>query len=393
MKNLKPIERELSTSDSSFLWLTGVLDRMPVSNPSFLERHQGRGLWEVFTEMMHDPHVQSVFRSRRAGVAGRRWEVTPAEDSSKAKKIAGFVAETLTAIPNFEHALAHLLKAIPYGHAVAEIMWRIDHDAVRIQALRTRRSERFLLTEDSSLKLVDSESGETKALPFRKFICHRHEPQDDVPFASPLLVSIYWPWFFKKHGQAFWMVLAEKFGVPSVIGRYPAHFTDADVRNLVTALTNLQQDSVAAVPADTKVSVESIQVGEKGSFFRELLDFMNSEISKTVLGGTLTQEVGKVGSYAAARTHQEVREDIITADARLLQTTINSTLIRWLVDFNYGPDVPAPQFVIDYLPSRGTPEFAQVLKTLAEMGYKVPERFIAETFGLPEAAAEQQVEE
>ena len=387
MKNLRPVQKELSASGGSLLWLTNVLDRMPVSTPQFLERHEGRGLWDVFEEMMHDAHIQSSFRSRRAGVAGRSWEIVAADDSRKAQKIAEFVKKTLAAIPNFEHALAHLLKAIPYGHSVAEIMWRIDPDAVRVDALRTRRPERFLLEKNAELKLLDSQTGQTKDLPDRKFICHRNEPQDDVPYANPLLLSLYWPWYFKKHAQAFWMVLAEKFGIPSVIGRYPAHFTDADVRNLVTALVNLQQDSVAAVPQETKVELESIQVGEKGSFFRELLDFMNAEISKTVLGGTLTQEVGKVGSYAAAKTHQEVRQEIIAADARLLHTTMNSTLIRWLTDFNYGPAVPAPQFVIDYLPPRGTPEFAQVLKTLSEMGYRVPERFIAETFGLPEEEA------
>lgn len=383
--NLKPTQKEIAAGTGfSTTWFTAVLNRMPVSTPSFLERHQGRGLWDVFDEMMHDPHVQSCFRSRRAGLAGKTWDIVPGEDSAKARKIAEFVRKTLTSIPNFEHVLAHLLKAIPYGHSVAEIMWRIDPDAVRVDELRTRRAERFVLEKNAELRLIDTETGQTSKLPCRKFVCHRHEPQDDEPYSSPLLMSIYWPWYFKKYASAFWMVLAEKFGVPSVIGRYPAHFTDADVRNLVTALTNLQQDSVAAIPADTKVELESIQVGEKGSFFRELLDFMNAEISKTVLGGTLTQEVGRIGSYAAARTHQEVRQEIMAADARLLQTTLNSTLVRWLADFNYGPKVEAPQFVIDFLPPRGTPEFAQILKTLAEMGYKVPERFIAETFGLPE---------
>lgn len=389
MKNLKPISKELAAQGDSTLWFGSILSRMPVSTPSFLERHEGRSLWEVFEEMMQDPHIQSTFRSRRAGVAGRRWEISPSDEDQKAVKIATFVRKTITAIPNFEHTLAHLLKACAYGQSVAEVMWRIDPDAVRVEALRTRRPERFALEASGGLKLRDSETGEAKLLPDRKFICHRADPQDDEPYATPLLLALYWPWYFKKHGAAFWMVLAEKFGIPSVIGRYPAHFTDADVRNLVTALTNLQQDSVAAVPQDTQVAIESIQVGEKGSFFRELLDFMNGEISKTVLGGTLTQEVGDVGSYAAARTHQEVRQEIIAADARLLQTTLNSTLVRWLVDFNYGPEVAAPRFVVDYMPARGTPEFAQVLKTLSEMGYKVPDKFIAETFGLPEEETEE----
>lgn len=385
MKKLKPIEKELAVSGIASTWFGNILTSMPVSSTSFLERREGRDIWLIFEEMMEDSHIQSAFASRRAGVSGRRWDVTAFDESARSRKVADFVRQTLARIPNFEHALGHLLKAVPYGHSVLEIMWRIDPDAVRVDALRTRRPERFTLLENSGLRLVDDSQGMERSLPARKFVCHRHEPQDDIPFAKPLLLSLYWPWYFKKNGQAFWMVLAEKFGIPSVIGRYPSHFTDADVKNLASALINLQQDSVAAVPQETQVEVESVQVGEKGSFFRELLDFMNAEVSKTVLGGTLTQEVGDVGSYAAAKTHQEVRQEIIAADARLLQTTVNSTLVRWLVDFNYGPDVEAPSFVVDYLPPRGTPEFAQVLKTLSDMGYKVPEHFIAETFGLPES--------
>ena len=46
---------------------------------------------------------------------------------------------------------------------------------------------------------------------------------------------------------------------------------------------------------------------------------MNSEISKAVLGQTLTTEIGSTGSYAAANTHMAVRQDIIDADKNLLR--------------------------------------------------------------------------
>jgi phage gp29-like protein len=359
--------------------IESILRILPTATPKIIEGHRGRGKWEkggkweLFDEMMHDAHIQSVFRSRRAGVAGRVWDVVAADSSSKSHKIAEFIRKTLSAVPNFEYVLAHLLKAIPYGHSVAEIMWRIDGDAIRVDAVRTRRPERFILAANDEISLVDADTGQSEELPRRKFICHRHDPQDDAPFANPLLLSLYWPWYFKKHAQQFWAVFTKQFGIPPTIGRYPAHFTDADICKLVAAVINLQ-----------KVELQQIQVGEKGSFFRELLDFMNAEISKTVLGGTLTQEIGSAGSYAAARTHQEVSQEIIESDARLLQTTVNATLVRWLVDFNYGPQIQAPRFVVDCLPSRGTAEFAQTLKTLSEMGYKVPEQFISETFELPE---------
>jgi len=396
-----PLTREFGMPQTRSGRLTGlfysILNEMPVSIPGFWERHPGKNFWDIADEMMTDPHIQSVFRSRRAGVAGRPWEVIPAKpkfgressyNETQAKEIAVFVQALLAQIPLFAQAIRHLLKAVPYGHSVAEIMWRIDADEVRIEKLKTRRTQRFTLGDDNVLRLLDSKSGQAKDLPDRKFVCHKHDPQDDIPYATPLLVSCYWPWFFKKHGQSFWMIVGEKFGVPSVIGKYPAHFTDEDVKMYVRALITLQQDSVAAVPDGTEIDTKlaDVTVGERGSFFRELLDFMNGEISKTVLGGTLTQEVGKVGSYAASQTHLEVRQDIIDADAELLQGTLDATLISWLVDFNYGVDVTQelrPSFVIKTAPNRGTPEFAQTLKTLADAGLDIPKSFVREAFGIP----------
>lgn len=374
-------------------FFSATLQNMPVATPEFFERHAGKNFWDIAEEMTHDPHIQSVFRSRRAGVAGRNWEIVAGEDSTKGQEVAERIKSILASVPNFEHTLAHLLKAIPYGHSVIEILWRIEADRIGVEALRTRRADRFTLGSQNTLQLLNPDTGQPQGLPDRKFICHRHDPQDDAPFASPLLFSLYWAWYFKKHAHGFWMIIAEKFGVPTIIGKYPAHFTDEDISALIKALVNLQQDSVAAVPVDTQIDTQlaKVSVGEKGNFFRELLDFCNAEISKAVLGGTLTQEVGEKGSYAAAQTHLEVRHEIIASDARLLQTTINSTLLRWLTDFNYGPDVPAPLFRIDYKLTRGTPEFAATLKTLADMGVQIPERFVHEAFGIPEPEEDEEI--
>jgi hypothetical protein len=46
----------------------------------------------------------------------------------------------------------------------------------------------------------------------------------------------------------------------------------------------------------------------------KLIDKMNAEISKAILGQTLTTEIGATGSYAASNTHMAVRQDIIDAD-------------------------------------------------------------------------------
>jgi phage gp29-like protein len=74
----------------------------------------------------------------------------------------------------------------------------------------------------------------------------------------------------------------------------------------------------------------------------------NNEISKAVLGQTLTTEIGERGSYAAAAAHNVIREDIAAADRRRISAAFNR-LAAVYTFYNFGPDVAAPlfQFVKD----------------------------------------------
>ena len=59
--------------------------------------------------------------------------------------------------------------------------------------------------------------------------------------------------------------------------------------------------------------------------------------------------MGDKGSYAAGLVHDGVRMDIVRADARALERTVNRDLIRPLVRFNFGPDANLPRlrFIMD----------------------------------------------
>lgn len=339
-------------------------------------------------EIMQDADIKSTMQSRLSAVPGKPWEILPADDSPEAGSLADEVKAILLQCKPLKSALKHLLKAIPYGHGVVEVVWQQRDDGTWVpHDLKLRRHNRFALSEDGSRILVqDSQDAVAKPVSDYKIIYHRNEPQDDYPFEQALLLTLFWPWFAKTNAWQFWMVVAEKWGIPSVLGKYPPHFTDTDVAQFFNALRTLQQDSVTAAPEGASIEILKGEPGEKGVFFRELLEFCEKQIAKAVLGGTLTQEVQQVGSYAASKTHMEVRQDIIEEDAELLQGTIDKTLIRWLVLFNYGEDAAAklcPGIKFNITPGRGDKDFAETLNTLYGQGVRPPAKFYIDTFGLP----------
>jgi phage gp29-like protein len=62
-----------------------------------------------------------------------------------------------------------------------------------------------------------------------------------------------------------------------------------------------------------------------------------------VLGQTLTTEIGDKGSYAAANTHNLVREDLAASDRRRISELFNKLSVVWTL-YNFGADVTPPKF-------------------------------------------------
>jgi phage gp29-like protein len=63
-----------------------------------------------------------------------------------------------------------------------------------------------------------------------------------------------------------------------------------------------------------------------------MIKFCNSEISKVILSQTLTSDVS-TGSYAASKTHNEIRKDVIKKDVKLIEKTMNR-IIRMFYEVN-----------------------------------------------------------
>ncbi len=146
---------------------------------------------------------------------------------------------------------------------------------------------------------------------------------------------LFWPVFFKRNGLAFWAAFAERYGGPTVLGKYPS-FMEADkVEALLASVSDMSQKTAIVAPIETEIQL--LEAAKTGSIdtYERLLRYMDEEISKAVLGETLTTSIGDKGSYAASQTHNGVRMELIKSDADLLSATLNATLMTWLAEFHF----------------------------------------------------------
>jgi SPP1 gp7 family putative phage head morphogenesis protein len=223
---------------------------------------------------------------------------------------------------------------------------------------------------------------EGEEVPDRKFIVFTYGSSDN-PYGKGLGQKLWWPVWFKKHGIKYWVVFAEKFGSPTTQGKYPPGTPKEQQDDLLEMLEAIQQESGIIYPENMDVSL--IEASRKASTdtYEQLCQFMDMQISKAVLGQTATTEgtPGKLGSEAA---REEVRQDILKADADVLCELLNNTLIPWIVDYNF-PDVhDYPEIWIHTEPEEDLQPLAERDKIIVkEIGLPVGQQYFYDTYNIP----------
>lgn len=350
---------------------------------------------ELFEEMEEkDTHLFSILQTRKNSVLGLDWEVMPYSDEREDIKVADLVRGAFE-FEGLEDALLDLLDAIGKGFAVTEIMWRIDErKKAVVQQLKWVHQKRFRFGDLDELRLLTEEDmARGMELPENKFVVHRYKARSGHPSRAGVLRVCAWMYLFKNYSIKDWAGFAEVFGMPIRVGKYDTSTSSEDREALLQAVVQLGSDAAGIISKSTEIEfIESVKRAD--NIYEALAEFCNREMSKAVLGQTLTTDVGSTGSYAASKTHNEVRQDLKEADCKALAETLRKHLIKPLVMFN----VPAadldrlPWMRFKYEPPEDLETASRIYKTVVtEMGLPVAKDHVYEKFGIPKPGRDEEL--
>ncbi|MGD9642786.1 MAG: DUF935 domain-containing protein [Elusimicrobiales bacterium] len=349
---------------------------LALPNPDPILKRMGKDI-SAYTDLLSDDHVGACADSRAAGVLSLNWAV---DNGKAAGRAAAFCQDMLKAL-DMPRLMAEILSAPPFGYAVLEIVWQLGADNL-VRAAKVSKKPCTWFCYDGYEKLMfrskDNPMGEV--LPDRKFLQATHKASYENPYGFPVLSRAFWPATFKKGGLKFWAMFIEKYGMPHVIGKTPRGTGDTEVRDLLYKLENMVQDAIAVIPDDASVEIKDYAAsGGTVDAYERFLGYCEKSISKAILGQTLTTDVGDKGSYAAAKTHMEVRGDIVEGDKKIVERTIQQ-LLNWTCEFNF-PGEPAPVFSL-YAPEDVDMDQAQRDEVLSRIGVRFTPVYIQREYNL-----------
>lgn len=341
---------------------------------------------ELFEEIEEkDSHIFSQLQTRKLAVTGLDWTIQPAGDGERDKLVADMVEKWIRKIPRFNEVMLDILDAIGKGISVSEIRWGISRDGYNVvNGIEWVHPKKLMWDyETDELKICTTDYPEGISLPENKFVLHQYKAKSGHPSRAGILRVAAWMYLFKNYDLKDWVTFCEVFGMPLRLGKYNAAASEEDKRSLAEAIINLGTDAAGIIPDTASIDFIESNKTSSAEIYENLARYCDEQISKAVLGQTLTSDSG--GSYAQGKVHADVRHDLTVADAVSLDETIDEYIIKPLVYFNFGADTECPRFQHDCRDPEDLKETAEIYKTLSvDMGVRIPEKHIYKKFAIPE---------
>lgn len=335
-----------------------------------------------------DAHYFSVLGTRKRAVESIDVVIEAASDDAHDVKLADEVRE-LFALESVHASRADLLDGLGKSYSACEIMWDRSERQWRPIALTHCDPRWFVFDRETGRELRLRDAQDTfngVSLPPFKFVVHQPRLKSGLPIRNGLARIAAFSWLCKAYALKDWLAFAEVFGMPVRVGRWGANASDADKRALRRAVANIGTDAAAVMPDSMRIEfIETANRSGGGDLFERLCSYLDRQISKLVLGQTMTTDAQSAGLGSNnASVHNEVRADIRDGDSGQLASTYQRDLVRPYIDLNHGPQKRYPKVVIRRRKREDMQQLASALASLVPLGLEVEQSVIRDRLGLPD---------
>jgi phage gp29-like protein len=129
------------------------------------------------------------------------------------------------------------------------------------------------------------------------------------------------------------------------------------------------------------MEIELLQAASGGGdVYRNIISYMGEAITKVILGQLASSD--KASGLSGGDVQSRVRQDILEADARKMETTLRAQLAVPWTSFHYEAGTPVPVLQFQVTPPEDLSAFAQTLKELHGAGLDADPEEIGKRFGL-----------
>ncbi len=329
-----------------------------------------------------DAHYRSVLSTRKHSVEGLDMYIQAGDEDANSTKITDAVIEDILNNDDIIDLTKNALDALGKGFSVNEIIWDTSGSLWKPKQLLFRDPRWFAYNKSGELCLRDPHGTELQELKPFKFIIHEPNLLSGKQITSGLSFTALFYWLVKTYDVTSWAAFADRFGYPVLLGKYGRKATKEDIATLKRAVAAIGSDVGAVIPDAMAIDIiESKTTSSNSVVYEKIAEWADKQLSKLVLGQTASAE-GTPGKLGDSKGQEEVRQDIIKADVKQLEQTLNRDLVKPYVLLNFGEQKVYPKLRIKYVEPKNIELIVKSVKELVPYGLKVKSQEINNLLGL-----------
>ncbi len=244
--------------------------------------------------VLGDGHTRGLYE-KRLDEMSVPWTWQPGDARPGILQVAEELDEATRAL-DMEDGIEHIALAAFWGASYGEVAWITRADGRQVPAeIVCVPHRRFMFDQESNPRLTS----ETNPYPgdalerrpgssWLRAETRRWRKQTQ----AGILRTVAWWALFKRMSVRDWLIFAERFGIPMILGKPGPNEREKTRETLKQVIRELGTEGCAVLGADATVELldQALRAGDH--LHPAIVQLTNSEISKAVTAGTLTADTG-----------------------------------------------------------------------------------------------------
>lgn len=328
-------------------------------------------LLDIYRDTMVDLHLSGCIEQRRGFVMSRSFKFVNEKGDEDEEALHYFDQSWFKQLMRLAH------DSLWYGHSLIELgnLTQDGDGCLAYDGVRLIPRKHVIPEYHRCVVNVGDEwtSGiDYHEAPYADWVIEAGQ-SDDLGLllkAAPQTIS-------KKYALAFWDGFAEIFGMPMRVAKTTTR-DPKEWKRLEDMMRNSGANLSMVSTAETEIQFVESGKGDAYNVYNMRVDRANSELSKLIIGQTMTIEDGS--SLSQSQTHLQVFENLVESDRDMLRDIVNNQLIPRMV--KHGFPIKGLRFewddAVDY-----TPEQQIAYETMIADRYDVDPSYFADKYGMP----------
>ncbi len=294
------------------------------------ERPFRNAMYDIYTDVLGDAHVSGAIDQRKKIVLQKEYKIINEKSGEEVPEMYAIFDASW-----FYRLFDLVLDAHFWGHSLIQLGDPEKKTNGSYQFADVQLVPRKHVIPEFGLITREPGDEPNKGFSYRKSPFNQWLIEAGNPNELGLLLKCAPHAISKKNMSAFWDQFGELFGMPIRIATTSTN-DPKEIANIDNMMESMGAKAWGRFDELTEIKFQETQHSDAFNVYDKRIERANSELSKLILGQTMTMDNGS--SQSQSETHLKILNNIVNSDADMLRNVVNDQLLPICAMHGVAPD-------------------------------------------------------